>query len=585
MGILAWVAVGAGAAFAVLPAVKPPKIAWVPLLALVGLALWTLAAMGWTESQERTFNEFGRIVSYLGVVVLIMFGVGKNTWRLVAAGLLTAAVFVCGMTLLSRLWPSAFPVDTVAQNFGTTRISYPFGYWNAVGCWSAMTITLCLAYAAHARSWLVRALALAVVPMCACGLYLALSRAGIGGAVVGAVAVVFFAQYRWLTFLQTLAAGAVSVGVVLWLRKQTGLVEATSTDAAWSLVGLLVVAGAVLGAVAMAGWQFDLGRKLTMSKRVGRPLGWGVVGLAVLALVGAGFVWGGEAWGQFSETKFAAEEATTDARLAQLNGNRKNVWESSISAWEKMPVEGIGPGTFEFWWSRNGTNSEFVRDTHSVYLEALAETGLVGFGLVLVMFLFPLGAAAFWRASKAPEARWIGIHGGLIAVFAVFAFQAGFDWMWESTAVAASALVSITVAAAASSTQRPRAQASVSIAFLAVALATGLMLSVALASARSLSSSASEFASGDLDAALVDASTAVDTLPWSASAHAQRGLILIEQGKLGEAKSFVREAQRLEPTNWRWPLLLARTSVEQGEAGSASREFARYQDLRGHRLR
>ena len=44
MGILAWVAVGAGAAFGVLPAVRPSRVALVPILALAGLALLHIGA-------------------------------------------------------------------------------------------------------------------------------------------------------------------------------------------------------------------------------------------------------------------------------------------------------------------------------------------------------------------------------------------------------------------------------------------------------------------------------------------------------------------------------------------------------------
>ena len=37
--------------------------------------------------------------------------------------------------------------------------------------------------------------------------------------------------------------------------------------------------------------------------------------------------------------------------------------------------KGIGPGTFEFWWSRNGIYpGGFVRDAHSLYMETLAKS-------------------------------------------------------------------------------------------------------------------------------------------------------------------------------------------------------------------
>ena len=62
-------------------------------------------------------------------------------------------------------------------------------------------------------------------------------------------------------------------------------------------------------------------------------------------------------------------------------------------------------------------------DAHSLYLETLAELGLVGLGL-LVLVLAPPLAGAFRGASAAAA-------GGYVA----FLVHAGVDWDWEMPAV------------------------------------------------------------------------------------------------------------------------------------------------------
>ena len=51
----------------------------------------------------------------------------------------------------------------------------------------------------------------------------------------------------------------------------------------------------------------------------------------------------------------------------------------------------------------------------------------------------------------------------------------------------------------------------------------------------------------------------IESAPWSASAMAQKGLLLEEAGRLSEAEGYIVLAMEREPTNWRYPLLRARS--------------------------
>ena len=64
--------------------------------------------------------------------------------------------------------------------------------------------------------------------------------------------------------------------------------------------------------------------------------------------------------------------------------------------WRSARITGTGPGDFRFWWDeRRRENSEIV-NAHNLYLETLAESGVIGLGLVL---LVPLSLVAGWSRS------------------------------------------------------------------------------------------------------------------------------------------------------------------------------------------
>jgi hypothetical protein len=582
MAVFVWLAIGVAAICGVLPAVKPPRVLLIPLIAILAFAAWTLLSLAWTESAERTFAEFARIVGYLGVLVLVWIGVGRTTWRLIAAGLLSAGVLVCFLTMLSRFWPAMFPSDTVAINLKTTRVNYPFGYWNSVGCWSAMTITLCLAYAAHARSAVVRALSLAAVPMCSVGLYLALSRAGIGGAVVGSIVVIAMAEWRWLTFVQTLLAAAGSLVVLVSVHEHVDIVRGTGSDGAWSIATVLAVVSAMLAAAAWFGARAGLGDRLKLEQHRGRSLGLATAAVAAIAFIALAVAFGGRAYDQFTGKDVVVIADSPDARLAQLSGNRHNLWDSGWNAFTANPVLGIGPGAFEFWWSRNGSNGEFVRDVHNIYLEALAETGLIGFALLIAFF-----AGLFWAAWRARTglsgmrdgAR--GIQAGLIAVFVVFVAQAAFDWMWESTAVAVFALAAIATAGASSSPRRVEGNAaSTSVGVLVVSLLAVIVMLPGLSNQRQIDKSQAAFRAKDYAGSLEAADNAIKAESWSATAYGQRALALLAQGRFAEAQTAVDLAQKKEPTNWRWPLVALEIAIKDGDVEAAIAARRRALELR-----
>ena len=131
---------------------------------------------------------------------------------------------------------------------------------------------------------------------------------------------------------------------------------------------------------------------------------------------------------------------TTTSRLTSVSGNgRYQFWQSAVDANATDPVKGIGPGTYEYWWAEHGTLPGFIRNAHSLYLETLAELGIVGLALILVFVLTPLVAGTRRALRSTGDAR--ARFAAATAACAAFAVAAGIDWAWQLAVIPAAFLL------------------------------------------------------------------------------------------------------------------------------------------------
>jgi O-antigen ligase len=115
--------------------------------------------------------------------------------------------------------------------------------------------------------------------------------------------------------------------------------------------------------------------------------------------------------------------------LARHGGDRPFYWHVAWQEAADAPLAGSGAGTFELLWLEHRPAPVDVRDAHSLYLETLAELGVVGLGLLALALAPPL--AGFRDGPSAAAA------GGYVA----FLVHAGFDWDWEMPAVTIAGLL------------------------------------------------------------------------------------------------------------------------------------------------
>lgn len=579
VGVVIWWVLALAFLTGLLPRTRPSAPAWVVIAALVLLGGWTALSLLWTSDEARTLTEVARVAMHLGVLVLVATALDRNTWRPAIAGASAAAAFVVLAALSRRLFPGTFGDDVIAQAFGSNRLSYPLGYWNAVGAWAGMTSALCLAWSAHARFWLWRGLALAVVPAAVATSYLTYSRASLGGTVLGLLVLLLASRNRFTLAAHALVAAGFGVLAIRAVRDAPEIAQATGDGRASSVVWVLAAGAAASVLTGLATGKLGLDR-VRLAPRAGR-LAFAAAGVtAVIGLSIAAVAVGPAAWEQFKDTSNASSAQDPAERLRSLNGSRYAIWKVALDAARDDLVSGTGAGTFEYTWNADATSEEFVRDAHSLYLEPLTELGIPGVLIVLVL----VGGAA-WLLVRALVAAGEdqlsrGALAGATAACAAFFFGAGVDWLWESTAVAVLMLVLLGAVVAASGAPAGRLGWAFRILLAVACLALCLLQLPALVSTSEIRESQGSFARGDLPAALAHADDAIETEPWAAAPYVQRALVLERAGQLPQAIADLGRAAERAPEDWRTYLLTARMEARRGDAPAALRAYRRAQALR-----
>ncbi len=556
-----------------------PLPARVLLGALLAYALWTALSLTWTESSERTFTELARALDYLGVVLLLGLVLERRTWRSAAAGLGAGALTVCLLALASRLAPSAFPIDWAARTFKADRLDYPFGYWNAVGAWAAMSAGLALAWSAHESSRVTRALSLGLVPVACVVAYLTYSRTAVAAVVLAVLVVLALSRNRGTALIHAAVAAAGTGLAILAIRGAPQIANATGTAGAGAVVGALLFAAA-LGAAAAVLTAWRRTDDWRLAPRIGRAMG---VAAAVVVILAAG-VYGphlaSRAWHSFRNTGVTNAGASTTSRLTNLSGTRYNLWRVALDGFTAHPSAGIGAGSYQFLWDRRQADPESVRNAHSLWLENMAELGIPGLVLILVLSASALAVAIVAR-RRSNRRVTAGATTALLSVFVVYLLAASVDWMWQSTAVTVLALAGVAVVAARLSGPRQAWRWPIRAGVTALALVAGLVQLPGLISTLEIGRSQTAERSGHPAQALAWANDAVGAEPWAASAYEQRALVLESDGRLGSAAADEGQAAGDEPTNYVHWLLLSRIQAERGRYTVALADYQRARRLGG----
>ncbi|MBA3328040.1 MAG: O-antigen ligase family protein, partial [Solirubrobacterales bacterium] len=411
--------------------------------ALVLLCAWTLASSLWSNAPARAIVEYDRTLLYLLAFVIVgAAGRTDTRMRTLARGLALGIVVVGVAGLLSRTLPDVFPVElTIVRS----RLSFPLTYWNAMGVLMAIGVVLCFALTSDDRERMsVRMVAAGALPALAATLLLTYSRGGIAAAAAGLVVALVVGRPRAVAGALLATVPAVTFAVVT-AYDAGALATDTPTSAAAVDQGhrvALVVAACMVGAAVLRGalapldgWLVRLRAPALLRGRSVLP---GTAAVVAIAIITGALALGVPAEGERQYDRFVRGGAIptsgdSRARLTNVASNgRVDFWSVALDAHRKDRALGAGAGTFPLLWERDREFVYQVEDAHSLYLEVLAELGIVGLVLLAIAVAFVLGG--FLVRARGPDRA---LYGGVFAAALLWAVHAGIDWDWEMPAVTA----------------------------------------------------------------------------------------------------------------------------------------------------
>src|SRR4051794_20129059 len=157
VGLVVWWVIGITSAAAVL---RPSlgRSGAIAATGLVALAVLDLLSQFWSHDATSAFDEFDRVIVYLGVLILAAsvagrFGVGAVA-DAIGAG--TAAIGVTAV--LARCFPGLAGDRTSAafQLIAVNRLSFPLDYWNGLAIFVGLGVPVLLWRASSASTWMIR---------------------------------------------------------------------------------------------------------------------------------------------------------------------------------------------------------------------------------------------------------------------------------------------------------------------------------------------------------------------------------------------------------------------------------------------
>jgi O-antigen ligase len=600
------IAAAVGWLFAGTLRLQAPRIAWVAVGLLGAFTAWCGITLLWSVAPDRTWAHINRGVAYTLLVVLAI-AAASSTPRVIgriALGWLLVALACALYALAGKVMPGA---EIVGVDFNHTavasRLRAPLEYWNALALVTVLAVPVALRMATdddrRDRSRLAALAALYVLLLC---LGMTYSRGGLLAlaVAVAVVTVLGAARLRGLAVLGVAIAATTPVLALAFSRPALKAIDVPLDERVPDGIVLgLVMAGCLL-ALLIAGWGLLRLQERTPWSEERTQLVWR--GLAATAAVAGVFALGGvataeggpsgfvdRAWEEF--TKTSQDKVSDPARIVSSNsGNRWVWWEEAAGAWWDRPLGGWGAGSFPVTHKLYRDVELGVAQPHSMPLQFLAETGLVG-ALLVMSAIGLLLHAALQRVRNMAPGRERETAVALFAAAVAWLVHGLVDWDWDIPGVTVPVLVFLGVLVA----RRPpattpvvglsRAEGAVGPRAAALGLACVLLglaiVSAGLPALADSKASAALAVSNDASPRELQDAAAQADLAARLDPTAIRGLLAaaaIEQGRdrLLDARRYLLQAVRRQPHSsaaWERLLRLTLSTADRPGAKAAARRL------------
>ena len=446
-----------------LPASRAARVA---LVAIWGLAAWSVLSMLWAQSSGLAFQGADRMILYAAIVTLpFALPVSRSALSAVAWAL-SAGIGAIAIYVVIHL-----QIDGTSM-FLAGRLNGPINYRNGTALLFAIPVwPFIIAAAARANRRPIRALALALASLCLGLTFLTQSRGILIGLGVGGCVAVTMGEDRvrraWLAIV---AVGGVALASHWLLRPYHAFTAGRFASiphqigVAGGALALLTVISFVVGMLLAL---FDQGLRADSPEMNGlrRLARIALVTVVVLGLVGAAASIGNPVtfarhkWNEFRDLNGAAPTST---RYVSVSGQRYDLWRVALKEFGHAPVLGVGADNYAFGYYRDRATNRNLNDPHSLLFSLLSELGIVGAGL-FVAFIGGLVAAVGrgWRKLGSAHQRAVvaAAAGGTVLLG-----QSMVDWIWLIPGLTAIGLFLLSVAAAQSSGAADAADAEVAAA-------------------------------------------------------------------------------------------------------------------------
>jgi hypothetical protein len=554
----------AAAALASGAARVPGRAALAGASALILLAAWDFASLTWSAVPQLARDEALLTALYAVALLLPTLTFRDRADRDTLLGVVVVGLGALVVATGVELWTTGNPLGS----YWDGRLAFPVSYPNAnaalflLGFWPAVALA--------ARATAPLALRAAALGSAAgvLGAWLAAQSKG-GGIALALSAVVFFAVTRdRLRALAPTALAAVAAGAAWSPLTAPFRASDATAPAAIRHTGIVLLLVCAFGVAAGAVYAL-IDRRVNVPAQTRQALGTAL--LAALVAITAGCVaiffvrvddptsFLSDKWHVF-KTLPADEEHATSTHLFTLGSNRYDFWRVALHELERNPVAGAGARGFGPAYLIERRSAETPQRAHSIELDALGETGLVGFALLVAGIGIPLTLVAR-RARSSLEGA------AILAAAAYWIVHASGDWIWTFPSV--TLVFMLLLGAGVAGGDRPVGSRAAPVAAAAAALLALVFaapwLSIRYANhalatndpagltwARRLDPLSvdpylAEATLNGTKGAVAPLQRAVEKQPRRAELHYRLGLALLDAGRKADARRELSEAVRLDP--------------------------------------
>ena len=405
---------------------RPPTIALAGLAALLGLAAWEALSLSWAPVPSLARDEALLVVFY-ALAFLVPLLVTRSVSDRSAA---TAIVVTVSVGLALATFVNLLVVGHVRDAYGDGRLTFPISYVNAQAALFLICFWPCVALASGpAGRPLLRGLATGGSCALLAGWLMTQSKGGLIAFTLAGL--VFFALTRERlrivvpTLIPVVLVGASYELLTRPFRERfgSGLTDAIRLAASTALV--LTLLGVAAGLAYAA-----LDRRTSVSSQTRRRVSIALVAALAAAVLGsiAAFFVAVDRPGHFVQDKWRSFKSIPahergSSHLTSLGSNRYDFWRVELDLARDHPLIGVGARGFAPEYLAARRSDETPARGHSLLLDQLAETGLIGLALLVA-------AVAFALVRALARGRDNILAAGVAAAIVYGLVHSAGDWVW-----------------------------------------------------------------------------------------------------------------------------------------------------------